>query len=67
MDNRNAVIIYGNTCSGKSTLGKKIEKEIGIKYVSFGDLKRLEIINKSPIGVLLNSQIKNGKPINPLI
>jgi len=67
MDNRNAVIIYGNTCSGKSTVGKKIEKEIGMKYVSFGDLKQLEIINKSPIGVFLNSQIKNGKPINPLI
>lgn len=67
MNTRNAVIIYGNTCAGKSTLGKKIEKEMGIKYVSFGDLKRLEIVNKSPLGVLLNFQIKNEKPINPLV
>lgn len=67
MNNRNSVIIYGNTCAGKSTLGKKIEKEMEIKYVSFGDLKRLEIVNKSPLGVLLNFQIKNGKPIDPLV
>ncbi|MEK7635930.1 MAG: nucleoside monophosphate kinase [Patescibacteria group bacterium] len=67
MNTKNAVIIYGNTCAGKSTLGKKIEKEMKIKYISFGDLKRLEIINKSSIGIILDSQIKNGKPINPLV
>lgn len=58
-------LIYGNTCTGQSTLGMKLEFEMGFKYISFGDLKTIEIANKTDIGKELERQIKKEEPIIP--
>lgn len=57
--------LYGNTCSGKDTIGRELEKKDGFAYVSFGKLKRQEILNQTEIGILLETQIKQGQPITP--
>jgi adenylate kinase len=59
------ILIFGNTSSGKSFLGKNIEMKYGLPYLSFGDLKREEINKKSSLGLVLQSKINNGMPINP--
>jgi adenylate kinase family enzyme len=59
--------IYGNTCSGQSTIGMKMKSELGFHYISFGDLKRKEIMNKTEIGKMLQESIKKRKPIVPEI
>ena len=42
---KNIVFIYGNTCSGKSTLAKKLQNCMQYNYISFGDEIRKEIEN----------------------
>ncbi len=64
---KRAVLFFGNTCTGKSTLGKEIEKMLGFRYISFGDLIRREIAQDSRIGKALDSKIRSGGPINPRI
>ena len=59
--------LYGNTCSGQSTLGMKLEAELGFNYISFGDLKRIEITNGTDIGEELKCRIKNGEPIRIVV
>ncbi len=59
------VIILGNTSSGKSSLGKKIELEFGLPYISFGDIKREEIQKESILGKNLKYNIDKNLPINP--
>lgn len=57
--------IYGNTCSGKDTIGVELEKKDGFAYISFGKLKRKEILNQTEIGILLEKQIKQRQSITP--
>lgn len=59
--------LYGNTCSGKDTIGVALEKKDGLTYISFGKLKRKEILSQTEIGILLEKQIKQGQPISPEI
>lgn len=59
--------LYGNTCSGKDTIGVGLEKKDGFAYISFGKLKRKEILSQTEIGILLEKQIKQGQPITPEI
>lgn len=58
------ILIFGNTSSGKSFLGKNIEMKYGLPYLSFGDLKREEIYKRSNLGLSLQSNINEGIPIN---
>lgn len=60
-----AVLIYGNTCAGKSTLGKIVETETGITYLSFGDLKREAIQKGTDAGFRVAKQSESGLPMNP--
>lgn len=57
--------LYGNTCSGKDTIGVELEKKDGFTHISFGKLKKEEIINQTEIGILLEEQIKQRQPITP--
>ena len=59
-----AILIYGNTCAGKSTLGKLIETTMGIPYLSFGDLKRGAIRNSTPVGLRVAMQSNAELPMN---
>lgn len=59
------ILIFGNTSSGKSFLGKNIQMKYGLPYLSFGDLKRKEINKRSNLGLSLQSNINEGMPINP--
>lgn len=61
----NIYFLYGNTCSGKDTIGVELERKDGFTYISFGRLKREEIINQTEIGILLEEQIKQRQPITP--
>lgn len=45
------VCIYGETCTGKSTLGKYLSSTMGCRYISFGDLKRDEITRNTSLGL----------------
>ena len=57
--------ILGNTSSGKSFLGKNLENTHKLPYLSFGDIKRKEIIKNTILGLRLQSDINNNLPINP--
>ncbi len=57
-------LLYGNTCSGKDTIGIELERD-GFAYISFGGLKEKEILSQTETGILLEKQIKQGKPITP--
>lgn len=59
------LLLYGNTCTGKSTLGMALQNKLGYNYISFGDLKREEISKKTIPGIVLATQIENGLPIDP--
>lgn len=45
------ICVYGETCAGKSTLGKHLSSSTGCRYISFGDLKRDEIARGTEIGL----------------
>lgn len=60
------VFLFGNTCTGKSTIGKMIEEiDRGISYVSFGDIKRKEINKDTLLAKKIVNAINNNLPINP--
>ncbi len=53
----NCIIMFGMPCSGKSTIGKELAKELGYDYVSSGDIARE--MAKSDNNV--NNDLNNGK------
>jgi len=57
------ICLYGETCAGKSTLGKNLEILQGWRYISFGDLKREEIKTGSILGRKLQSLLEKECPI----
>lgn len=59
------ILLFGNTCSGKSTLGKLLQQVYGIQYLCFGDLKRKHIAMNTAIGRTLCEQISRRVPIDP--
>lgn len=58
-------LLYGNTCSGKDTIGVGLEKKDGFTYISFGTLKGKEILSQTKTGILLEKQIRQEQPITP--
>ncbi len=56
--------IYGETCAGKSTLGKNLSLLLNCPYISFGDIKRQKIISNDPVGNSIKELLQKGKPIN---
>lgn len=60
-----AILIYGNTCAGKSTLGKVLELQTGIPYLSFGDLKREDVRKGTAAGLRAVKQSESGQPMDP--
>jgi adenylate kinase family enzyme len=65
MTQGSVILLYGNTCAGKSTLGRQLEAALGAKYLSFGDLKRAAIHAGTTEGKALRLCIEGGKPIDP--
>ena len=63
--NSAAILIYGNTCAGKSTLGKIIEVQTGVPYLSFGDLKRGVFQKGTAVGLRVAIQSEAGLPMDP--
>jgi len=60
-----AILIFGPTCAGKSTIGQILKKEFVIPYYSFGDLKRLEIDNNTKLGKNIAAKITLQEAIDP--
>lgn len=58
------VCVYGETCSGKSTLGKAISFSLDCRYISFGDLKREEIKRSTEVGLEIQNLL-NQKCLLP--
>lgn len=59
------LLIYGNTCSGKSTLGQNLAHLFKANYISFGDLKRKEMVLETPAGIEMAKCSQFGIPFNP--
>lgn len=57
------VCLYGETCAGKSTLGKNLSAQLGCRYISFGDLKRDEIKKHSYLGTQIQFLLDKECPI----
>lgn len=57
-------VLIGPPGSGKSTIGRKLESEYGIKHISTGDLVR-QIVKSpdNPLSLILNSYMSEGKLI----
>jgi adenylate kinase len=60
---RTSIGIYGETCAGKSTLGKMLSVSLSAPYISFGDLKRKEIAANTVIGREVVRLLAEGCPI----
>jgi len=60
-----AILIFGNTNAGKTTLGMLVSRKIGCKYVSFGDQKRAEMKSGSALGLRVEERTKAAHPIDP--
>lgn len=63
---KQTILIFGNTCTGKSSLGKELELKLSYPYISFGDIKRLEIKNKTILSQRILSATGKEFPIDPL-
>lgn len=57
------ICLYGETCAGKSTLGKELGSLLGCPYISFGDTKRDEIRQNTELGSQLKQILDEEKPI----
>src|SRR3989339_1380464 len=62
---RRVICIYGETCAGKSTLGKRLARTLRTNYVSFGDQKRIEIAHRSSVGIAIERFLEAGLAISP--
>lgn len=65
MNRPSGVCIFGNTCSGKSSLGFELARRFDGTYVSFGDLKRDLVINGDELGLRIASIVDRAEPIPP--
>ena len=54
------LILFGPPGSGKGTQSEKIIAKYGLKHLSTGDLLRMEIANKTPLGLEAKSLMDKG-------
>lgn len=59
--------IYGETCAGKSTVGKHLSLMFSCPYISFGDIKRDHITRKTDIGIAIETYLWEGHSIPPAL
>ena len=55
-----AVLLFGNICSGKTSLGKHLEPVLNYQYLSFGEIKRRMLQDQNKIGLKIEREIQNG-------
>lgn len=63
MNKPSYVAIYGETCAGKSTLGKHLGSLMGCPYISFGDLKRDNIAQGTETGLAIERLLHAKCPL----
>ena len=56
--------VYGETCAGKSTVGEYLGLAMDCRYISFGDLKRDEIANRTEVGIQIEELLRSGSQIH---
>lgn len=57
------VVLYGETCAGKSTVGKHLSLIMQCPFIAFGDRKRDEIARRTEIGIAIENILQIGSPI----
>lgn len=60
-----AILIFGNTCVGKSTLGAALARRFDGAYLSFGDRKREAIAAGTEAGMAILDATSREQPIDP--
>lgn len=55
------LIMFGPPGSGKGTQGKRLANEYGLKHISFGDVLRDHIKNKTVIGEKVKHTLEDGR------
>ena len=55
-----AILLFGNICSGKTSIGKHLEPVLNYQYLSFGEIKRKALQNQNEIGLKIEREIQNG-------
>ncbi len=55
------IILFGAPGSGKGTQSEKLIEKYGLKHISTGELLRVEIKEKTALGVLADSYISKGQ------
>ncbi len=57
------ICVYGETCAGKSTIGKYLSSLLDCQYISFGDLKRDEIARGTGLGLEIKRLLESRCPL----
>lgn len=61
---QNIIGLYGDTCSGKSTLGQRLSERFTVfQYLSYGDLKRDLLSSGNRAAVEIAKYVGRGMPI----
>lgn len=60
--NLHAILLFGNICSGKTSVGKHLEPILNYQYLSFGEIKRKILQDQNEIGLKIEREIQNGNP-----
>ena len=61
MKSRLRLIVLGAPGSGKATISSKLAKEFSLAHLSSGDLLRLNIQNKTDIGLIAKNYVSKGQ------
>ena len=65
MTSLRSILVCGNMCTGKSTLGHRLARNLHGRDISFGDLKREHLVFGEPIARSMQDYADRGEPIPP--